>query len=122
MAKIRTQSARYRIEPDLRIGWTSPNWDRFACENGAPELVGGTVLGHSLLDFVQGAEAKAIYDSILKRVQETRVEVDLAFRCDSPDVRRFMVLHVRRQVNALYAESTPLNVRRTKPITEFECG
>lgn len=96
MAKIRTQSARYRIEPDLRIGWTSPNWDRFARENGAPELVGGTVLGHSLLEFVQGEETKALYDSLLKRVQETGGEVDLAFRCDSPDMRRFMVLHVRR--------------------------
>jgi hypothetical protein len=99
MPTIRTQSARYRIEPDLRIGWTSPNWDRFARENGAPELVGGAVLGHSLLDFVQGAETRALYDSILRRVRETGIEVDLAFRCDSPDARRFMLLHVSRPEN-----------------------
>jgi hypothetical protein len=38
MGEIRTLSARHLLDPDPRIGWTSPNWDRFTIENGAPEL------------------------------------------------------------------------------------
>ena len=45
MGVVRTLTARYRIESDLRIGWTSPNWDRFASENDAAELTRGAVLG-----------------------------------------------------------------------------
>lgn len=94
MGVTRTLSARYRIEPDFRIGWTSANWDRFARENDADELTGGAVVGRPLLDFIDGAETRAIYDSLLKRVQGTGTEIDLAFRCDSPEKRRFMTLHM----------------------------
>ena len=96
MGEIRTLSARYHLDPDLRIGWTSANWDRFAIENGAPELAGGTVVGRSILDFVEGEETRILYAAMLARVRESGVRVDLPFRCDSPDVRRFMILHVTR--------------------------
>lgn len=100
MSEIRTLSSRYRVEPDLRIGWTSPNWDRFAIENGAPELTGGAVVGRPLLDFIEGAETRALYDSMLKRVRDSGTEVHLPFRCDSPDRRRFMSLHISRADDA----------------------
>lgn len=94
MAGIRTLSTRYHVEPDHRIGWTSANWDRFAQENGAPELVGGKVVGRSLWDFIEGSDTRTLYNSMLERVRETGTAVDLAFRCDSPDTRRFMVLRM----------------------------
>lgn len=94
MDEIRTLSTRYSVEPDLRIGWTSANWDRFARENGAPALAGGTVIGRSLWDFIEGSETRALYAAMLQRVRETSAPVDVAFRCDSPDVRRYMLLHM----------------------------
>ena len=94
MDEIRTLTARYRVEADHLIGWTSANWDRFAEENGAPELAGGSVLGHSLWDYIEGSETRALYNAILKRVRETGSEFALAFRCDSPETRRFMKLRM----------------------------
>lgn len=94
MDEIRTLTARYRVEADHRIGWTSANWDRFAEENGAPELAGGSVLGHSLWDYIEGSETRALYNSILQRVRETGSAFVLAFRCDSPEKRRFMRLRM----------------------------
>ena len=94
MGEFQTRSARYGVDPDLRIGWTSANWDRFALENGAPELTGGVVVGRPLFDFVEGAETRAIYNAMLKRVRGFGAQIDLGFRCDSPDVRRFMMLHM----------------------------
>ena len=115
MGVARTLTARYRIEPDLRIGWTSPNWDRFAFENGAAELTGGAVVGRPLLEFIDGAETRALYASLLKRVQESGAEIDLAFRCDSPEKRRFMTLHMSRDADGQVMLSAELLREEPRP-------
>lgn len=96
MSEARTLSTRYRVEPDMSIGWTSANWDRFARENGAPELAEGTVLGHPVWEYIEGDGTRAVYEAVIRRVRATGEEVVLPFRCDSPDVRRFMELRMRR--------------------------
>lgn len=115
MGVARTLTARYRIEPDLCIGWTSPNWDRFAVENDAAELTGGAVIGRPLLDFIDGVETRALYDSLLKRVQESGAEIDLAFRCDSPDKRRFMTLHMSCPADGQVMLSAELQREESRP-------
>lgn len=100
MSLFRTLSARYRVASDLRIVWTSANWDSFARENGAPELAGGAVLGRSLWDFVEGSQTRAVYEVLLERVRDSGAEVTLPFRCDSPGVRRFMELRMTRPEDA----------------------
>jgi len=95
MSEARTLSTRYRVEPDMRIGWTSANWDRFARENGAPELTDGRVLGHPLWEYIEGDGTRAVYAAVIEWVRATGREIVLPFRCDSPDVRRFMELRMK---------------------------
>ncbi len=97
MTAIRTLTARYALsDADHRIAWTSANWDRFARENGAPELASGGVVGHPLWRYVEGAETRLVYEAVFERVRHTGREAVLPFRCDSPDLRRFMELRVAR--------------------------
>lgn len=91
---VRTLHTRYRVDPRARIVWTSANWDRFARENGAPELAGAAVRGASLWDFVSGPQTRHLYEALFARVEETQGSLRLPFRCDSPNVRRFMELRI----------------------------
>lgn len=93
---MRTLTTRYALAGDCTIAWTSANWDRFANENGAPELAGDSVVGQSLWRFVAGAETRAVYEALFDRVLGSGEPVTVPFRCDSPDLRRFMELRIRR--------------------------
>jgi hypothetical protein len=72
----------------------SPSWLAFARENGAPELTDEAVRGHSLWDFVNGAETIELYQRILQRVRTSSLQIVVPFRCDSPTLRRFMRLEI----------------------------
>ena len=91
---------RYCIDADDRIESLDMNWTTFACENGAPELKGDAVLGCSLWAFVQGGEIEELYRAVFERVRSLDVSIMLPFRCDSPDLRRYMRPVVQRRRGA----------------------
>jgi hypothetical protein len=74
-------------------------WSRFAEENGAPELAGEQLLGEPIWRYVDGGDVTRIYRELFGRVRQQRVEVVVPFRCDSPDVRREMLMKVLPQEN-----------------------
>lgn len=84
----------YRVDANNRIISVTREWESFAQENDAPELVAAAVLGKPLLDFVAGMEAQHLYELIIARVRRTQQAVAVPFRCDSPSVRRFMELRI----------------------------
>lgn len=64
----------------------------FAAENGWEGA--GDSLGRSLWDFVAGDELRKLQRMLLRRVRGELGSVDLPFRCDGPEVRREMDLHI----------------------------
>jgi hypothetical protein len=82
----------YRLDGDDRISDVSADWGAFARENGAPELAGRTILGRSIWDFVAGDEARVLWSRLFARCRATRENRRLPYRCDGPDVRRFLVM------------------------------
>lgn len=92
MAAQRAREVVYRIDGEDRIAWVNPGWDRFAEENGAPELVALAIAGRSIWDFIKGEEVCYLHRSLLERVRHGRHLFDLPFRCDGPDARRFMLM------------------------------
>jgi len=113
---------RYCIDADDRIESVDMNWTTFARENGAPELQGDAVLGYSLWAFVQGDEIEELYRAVFERVRSLDVSIMLPFRCDSPDLRRYMRLVVQRrrgaslQVDAVTIREQPqLHVNLLEP-------
>lgn len=73
----------------------NPAWDAFACNNGAPHLARGTALGSSLLDAVSGKASKNFTLALLDLARRRDDEIQFEYRCDSPQVRRYMRLHLR---------------------------
>jgi len=72
------------------------DWDRFALDNGAPELMGVHIVGRSLLDFVTGNVTRQFLLALLQIVREGRSSIELEYRCDSPQLRRYMLMQVSR--------------------------
>ncbi len=66
-------------------------WDTFAIDNGAEELTFEKIRGRNLWDFITGDATKHVYGQILKRVRSGET-LEFEFRCDSPQLRRFMAM------------------------------
>lgn len=69
-------------------------WDGFALDNGGPEATTGRVLGRSIWNFIADGSTRQIYRHVLTKVRLTRVSMRFPFRCDGPDCRRFLEMHI----------------------------
>ena len=90
----------YRLDGDDKISDVSTEWGAFARENGAPELAGRTVLGRSIWDFVAGVEARLLWSRLFARSRATRESRPLPYRCDGPDVRRYLVMTLEASIGS----------------------
>ena len=77
----------YDIGPDDIITAVGGEWELFALENGAPDLV--SVTGCYLWEFIAGLATREVYRELLVRVRRGD-EVRFPFRCDGPDIIREM--------------------------------
>jgi len=88
------ETVTYVIDGNGFIISTGEGWDRFASANDAPELTLGAVLGHPLLDFISDLETRYFYKVIIGKVRSMDKSVTLPFRCDSPELRRYMEMDI----------------------------
>jgi hypothetical protein len=86
----------FNLNAQKEIVSVGHEWDRFALENGAPELTGDKVIGRPLLDFVTGNVTRQFVMALLDLVQHGKPAIELDYRCDSPRERRFMRMRVAR--------------------------
>lgn len=81
----------YQLDSADRIVAVDAAWIAFAEANDAPTLP-GRVLGHEVWRFISNPTVRELYRSLFHRIRATHTPVTLPFRCDSPTVRRFMML------------------------------
>ncbi len=87
-----TARVAYRINArDLLIN-VSGDWERFALENAAPQLVANQVLGRSLWEFIFDAETRMLYKALLAKVRTGKSPFNVEFRCDASHLRRYIRL------------------------------
>ena len=72
------------------------SWDEFALSNDAPQLADGSVIGWSLLDSVSGKVTKTFTQALLDLARSHEQKIMFDYRCDSPQVRRFMRMHISK--------------------------
>lgn len=84
----------YTVDEDNVLEWVSTQWLTFAAENQARGLQPELILGHSLWEYVSGAETRHLYERLFDRVRELQAPVSVPFRCDAPELRRFMRLTI----------------------------
>ncbi len=89
------------------------DWDRFAAENDAPELLDHSLMvGRPLLDFIAGAPTQAATRTLLYQLRTgVRATVSYPYSCDSPDVARTMRMTITRRGRSLEFRSSLLSER-----------
>ncbi len=88
---------RYSVDQQDRLTSVDDAWLAFAQTNDAPCISRDSVIGRPLFDFIDGQESREIYRELLSIVRHTGKRPSIPFRCDSPDKRRYMELHMTRQ-------------------------
>ncbi len=86
------RTCAYSLDASDTIVATGDGWRAFARANGAPELE--NVIGHCVWEYVAGRTTQELYSVIFHRVRKRQEKLTLPFRCDSPDVFRFMELDI----------------------------
>jgi len=88
------RSFDYRLNHDDVIISVNEAWYEFARENNAFGLIPDAVLNKPLWGFIADMETRHLYRLIYAVVREEQRQVVIPFRCDSPDTRRFMEMHI----------------------------
>jgi hypothetical protein len=76
------------------LDWGRPNWNHFAVENEAPELVGATRL--NVFDACAGETVAQSYRDIIARVLDGNGPESFVLRCDSASERRDLRMNISR--------------------------
>ena len=88
------RSSVWTIDRENVITSVGGDWDAFAAGNEAAALCGSSVVGRSLFEFIDGEETQRIYRLLLRRVRALDAPILVPFRCDSPEMRRYMRLEI----------------------------
>lgn len=83
----------YRVDRDGTLTFVNEAWNAFAILNDTPALAGPAILGRRVADCIAGHETRLIYSQLLERAA-AGVRIELTYRCDSPMLRRLMLLTV----------------------------
>ena len=122
MVNSALQHYSYSLAADDRIAAVNAEWLAFAQENGASELTQDAVLGKPLWSFVSGRETQELYAAIFRRVRCEGLVATIPFRCDSPTLRRYMLMRVSKSDDLLVLECTLTRVETTNYLRLLDRG
>jgi hypothetical protein len=77
------EAVSYAIDSRFQIIYCNQAWDRFARDNGAPELCGGASIGRSLLNVIPEV-LRPFYTRVFQEVVRNRMIWQHAYECSSP--------------------------------------
>jgi hypothetical protein len=112
------QTYKYMVDRNDTVVRLSENWQAFADDNrGGPRCLPGNVIGSSLWGHICDWETKHLYEIVLERVREHHHRATFPFRCDSPDMRRFLTLSVTPlDEGSINFESKIIKTEARKPV------
>lgn len=89
-----TEQNVYWLGPTERIVRVGPCWDRFALANDGAAATGEKIVDRPVWDFVQDAATRMWLESLIALVRLRSVSIQRPYRCDSPDMKRFMQMNI----------------------------
>ena len=111
----------YQLDQALVLRQLGPGWDKFAIENGAPELVSPNPVGRPLWIFVRDATTVHLYELLFEQVARTRRPLTVPTRCDGASRRRYMDLTIAvAGAGGFLLSSTLVRSEPRQPILLFD--
>ncbi len=84
----------YWLDADDAIVRVSGDWDRFARENDGSGLYSADIRGKSIWSFISGDSSRMWLEALLQLTRLTGKPISRPYRCDSPDLKRFMTMTI----------------------------
>ncbi|MCB8945260.1 MAG: hypothetical protein H6658_16050 [Ardenticatenaceae bacterium] len=120
--QIQKLSTEYHIDNKDRLIYVDKNWDEFADSNEAPELVGDAVLYQPIWDFISGREVLYIYRLLLQEVRQSGKAMEIPYRCDAPDARRFLLMTISAVGEEIWFCNWLLREEKREPVPLLSLG
>ena len=83
-----------RLDKADVIRETNACWDHFADQNNGIEFSGNKVSGKSIWRYIAGDTTKMWLSTLFSYARFRREPVIRAYRCDSPEIKRFMEMQI----------------------------
>ena len=98
---MRTEPTVYHLDKNDRIVAVGGPWDEFANENGGLYVRVQDVLGRLIWEFVTDDITRMWLDTLLQLARIRQKTVERFYRCDSPELKRFMCMRIIPEENSL---------------------
>lgn len=89
-----SETNTYWLDDALRITAVSDRWDQFAQANDGDQALGSLITGRSLWDFVVDDVTRMWLEVLIKVARMRQEQVERPYRCDSPDLKRYMLMRI----------------------------
>lgn len=106
----------YLLDDDTRLVSVGGDWERFALENGALELLPPEPLGRLMDSFIADEATAQIYSDIYVKVRTTGRPLTFPIRCDGPDIIRELRMTISATGGGFVVRSALVNEERRAPI------
>jgi hypothetical protein len=109
----------YSIDSKNIIESVEPRaWMEFAIANDSPELTPDSVKGKMIWDYINGGDSPQIYNLLFKRIRRDQKKITFPYRCDSADIRRFMLMEMQLgENNSIAFKSSVLKIEERAPVS-----
>lgn len=91
---MESSTVAYVLDSKDHIISVSEAWNKFADENDGVNLAAQDVCGRRIWDFVTGDATRMWLEALFQFARIRGTSLDRHYRCDSPDLKRFMFMHI----------------------------
>lgn len=110
----------YHINHEDELIYANDDWYDFAKENEAGYLVADRMYGQSLWNFIIDPETINLYQTIFHKVRKNNTVLTLPFRCDSPELRRYMKLTIAKMDSGIQLTGRVLKLEKRDKVLLFD--
>lgn len=110
------QVLTYILDDESTLISVGGEWDRFAVENGASDLVPPRPLWRPMRSFISDETTVQLYDAIYDKARRTGRPFSFPLRCDSPDLRRELRMTILYTNASFFIRSVLLSVTKRPPM------
>jgi len=112
---MKNRTLIYEVDKNGVIISIKGPWDKFAKSNGGKSVTKNETIGRNLFDIVRGPGVVHIYRTMHGVLfSNPGKTIAFAYRCDAPDMKRFMIMEMKASRERIVYRST---VEKEEPVS-----